>query len=66
MINDSSRSEPDAPEGQAGDPAVEPRMCAGCGQPVKDDDRSVECREVIGLQEFKSWHYHAACVPRDV
>jgi len=41
----------------------EARVCAGCGQPVTEDDLAVEYREVIGLQEWKSSYYHTACAP---
>ena len=65
MITNSRRSDPGAREGPASARAGEARVCAGCGQPVTEDDLPVEYREVIGLQEWKSSYSHTACAPGD-
>ena len=65
MITNSRRSDPGDGEDPASDRAGEARICAGCGQPIKEDDLAVEYREVIGLQEWKLWDYHSACAPGD-
>jgi hypothetical protein len=65
MITNSRKSDPGARGGPASDRAGGARTCVGCGQPVKEDDRPVEYREVIGLQEWKSIYYHTACAPGD-
>ena len=41
MISDSRKSDPGAREGPESDRAGGARICAGCGQPVKEDDLAV-------------------------
>ena len=38
-------------------------ICAKCQRPIADGDGSVQYREVVGLQEWTVWTYHAACAP---
>ena len=38
-------------------------ICAKCQRPNADGNGSVQYREVVGLQEWTVWTYHAACAP---
>jgi len=39
-------------------------VCARCEQPIADGEGSVQYPEVVGLQEWTVWTYHAICAPQ--